>query len=91
MSPKSYKLEHLINESKFTRIEKLVTMQCSGTSRIEQIFLCAEKKDDVQQAPGAKRAIGTAKYVGISLKKVIKDCGGLKDGAKNLEPYGAET
>jgi sulfite oxidase len=25
------------------------------------------------------------------LKKLIKDCGGLKDGAKHLELYGAET
>ena len=27
----------------------------------------------------------------ISLKKVIKDCGSLKDGAKHVELYGAET
>lgn len=36
-------------------------------------------------------AIGTAKWVGVSLKKIIKDCGGLIGGAKHLEFYGAET
>ncbi|KAI4211567.1 MAG: hypothetical protein LQ351_005608 [Letrouitia transgressa] len=90
-NPKSYKLEDLMNESKFPRIEKLVTIQCSGTRRIEQISLYAGQGDEVPQAPWAEGAIGTAKYVGISLKKVIKDCGGLKDGAKHLELYGAET
>lgn len=39
----------------------------------------------------AEGAIGTAEYVGVSLKKVIKACGGLKDGAKHLEFYGADT
>ena len=38
---KSYKLDDLMNESKFSRIEKLVTIQCSGTRRIEQISLYA--------------------------------------------------
>ena len=90
-NPKSYKLEDLMNESKFPRIEKLVTMQCSGTRRIEQISLYAGQGDEVPQAPWAEGAIGTANYVGISLKKVIKDCGGLKDRAKHLELYGAET
>lgn len=43
------------------------------------------------QAPWAEGAIGTARYVGISLKKLIKDCGGLLKPAKHLELYGAET
>jgi hypothetical protein len=47
--------------------------------------------DEVPQAPWAEGAIGTAKHLGISLKKVIKDCGGLINGAKHLEFYGAET
>ena len=42
-------------------------------------------------APRAEGAIGTAKWTGVSLKKVIKYCGGLKDGAKHLELYGADT
>lgn len=36
-------------------------------------------------------AIGTARYVGVSLKKVIKACGGLVGAGKHLELYGAET
>jgi sulfite oxidase len=36
-------------------------------------------------------AIGTARWTGVSLKKVIKACGGLKQGAKHLEFIGAET
>jgi sulfite oxidase len=42
-------------------------------------------------APWAEGAIGTANYVGVSLKKVIKYCGGLVDDAKHLELVGAET
>lgn len=42
-------------------------------------------------APWAEGAIGTAHYVGVSLKKVIKHCGGLLPGAKHLELIGAET
>lgn len=42
-------------------------------------------------APWAEGAIGTANYVGVSLKKVIKYCGGLVDGGKHLELVGAET
>ena len=36
------------------------------------------------QAPWAEGAIGTARYVGISLKKVIKACGGLADGGEAI-------
>ena len=35
--PKSYTLDDLMDESKFPQMEKLVTIQCSGTRRIEQI------------------------------------------------------
>lgn len=90
-NPKSYTLDDLMDESRFPRMEKFVTMQCSGTRRIEQISLYAGQGDEVPQAPWAEGAIGTARYVGISLKKVIKDCGGLINGAKHLEFYGAET
>jgi sulfite oxidase len=89
--PKTYTLDDLMDESKFPRMEKIVTIQCSGTRRIEQISLYAGQGDEVPQAPWAEGAIGTANYVGISLKKVIKDCGGLIDGAKHFELYGAET
>jgi sulfite oxidase len=40
---------------------------------------------------GTSGPIGTARYVGISLKKVIKDCGGLLKPAKHLKLYEAET
>ena len=80
-----------MDESRFPQMEKLVTMQCSGTRRIEQISLYAGQGDEVPQAPWAEGAIGTAHYKGISLKKLIKDCGGLINGAKHLEFYGPDT
>ena len=89
--PRTFTLEKLMDETKFPRMERTVTIQCSGTRRIEQISLYAGQGDEVPQAPWAEGAIGTARYVGISLKKVIKACGGLRDGAKHLELYGAET
>lgn len=42
-------------------------------------------------APWAEGAIGTARWTGVSLKKVIKHCGGLIDGGKHVELYGADT
>ncbi|KAM6487436.1 Oxidoreductase, molybdopterin-binding domain-containing protein [Trichoderma sp. SZMC 28011] len=89
--PREYTLDDLMDESRFPRMEKTITIQCSGTRRIEQILLYPGQGDEVPQAPWAEGAIGTAKYVGISLKKVIKECGGLIDGAKHLEFYGADT
>lgn len=90
-NPKKYTMDDLMDESKFPRIEKTITMQCSGTRRIEQILMYAGQGDEVPQAPWAEGAIGTARYNGISLKNVIKDCGGLIKNAKHLELYGAET
>ncbi|KAK1975730.1 oxidoreductase molybdopterin binding domain-containing protein [Colletotrichum cereale] len=90
-NPRSFTLDDIMDESKFPRMDKTVTMQCSGTRRIEQILKYAGQGDEVPQAPWAEGAIGTARYVGISLKKVIKACGGLVDGAKHLEFYGADT
>ncbi|GFG26092.1 sulfite oxidase, mitochondrial [Aspergillus udagawae] len=89
--PKTYTLDDIKDESRFPRISKTVTMQCSGTRRIEQISLYGGQGDEVPQAPWAEGAIGTARYVGISLKKLIKDCGGLVEPAKHLEFYGADT
>ena len=79
-NPQSFTLDDLMDESRFPRVKKTITMQCSGTRRIEQIL----------KYPG-QGAIGTAEYEGVSLKKVIKACGGLVGGAKHLEFYGAET
>lgn len=89
--PREYTLDDLMDESRFPRMEKTITIQCSGTRRIEQILLYPGQGDEVPQAPWAEGAIGTATYVGISLKKVIKECGGLINGAKHLEFYGADT
>ncbi|KAJ5669695.1 hypothetical protein N7462_010765 [Penicillium macrosclerotiorum] len=89
--PKTYSMDDIMDESRFPRMEKTVTIQCSGTRRIEQIALYGGQGDEVPQAPWAEGAIGTARYVGISLKKLIKDCGGLIKPAKHLELYGAET
>ncbi|KAJ5811779.1 hypothetical protein N7474_008080 [Penicillium riverlandense] len=89
--PQRFTLNDLMDESKFPRMEKTITMQCSGTRRIEQITMYGGQGDEVPQAPWAEGAIGTARYVGISLKKVIKDCGGLISPAKHLEFYGADT
>ena len=36
-------------------------------------------------------AIGTARWTGVSLKKVLKHCGGLKEGAGHLEFMGVDT
>ena len=90
-NPQSFTLQDLQDESQFPRVEKLVTIQCSGTRRIEQIDLYAGEGDEMINAPWAEGAIGTARYVGVSLKKVIKACGGLKPGAKHLELFGADT
>ncbi|KAI2627643.1 molybdopterin binding oxidoreductase [Hypoxylon sp. NC1633] len=89
--PKRLTLTDLQDESRFPRMERLVTVQCSGTRRIEQITLYAGEGDEMINAPWAEGAIGTARYVGISLKKVIKYCGGLVDNAKHLELVGADT
>jgi sulfite oxidase len=88
---KTYTLDDLMDESKFQRMQKTITMQCSGTRRYEQISLYGGQGDEVPQAPWAEGAIGTAQYTGISLKKVIKDCGGLVAPAKHLELYGVDT
>ncbi|KAK1815866.1 hypothetical protein LTR12_009751 [Friedmanniomyces endolithicus] len=89
--PHTFTLDDLMDEARFPRLEKMVTLQCSGTRRIEQINLYAGEGDEMINAPWAEGAIGTANYVGISLKKVIKACGGLVDGGKHLEFYGADT
>lgn len=89
--PKTLTLADLKDQSKFPTISKLVTLQCSGTRRIEQIQEYAGEGDEMINAPWAEGAISTAKWTGVSLKKVIKYCGGLKDGAKHLELYGADS
>ncbi|KAJ9142947.1 Nitrate reductase 1 [Pleurostoma richardsiae] len=90
-NPKRLTLADLQNENFFPRQTNVVTLQCSGTRRIEQIHEYPGDGDELINAPWGEGAIGTAKWTGVSLKKVIKHCGGLKDGAKHLEFYGADT
>ncbi|KAI9170862.1 Sulfite oxidase [Paramyrothecium foliicola] len=89
--PKRLTLADLMDETKFPRQSNVVSLQCSGTRRIEQIHEYPGDGDELINAPWAEGAIGTARWTGVSLKKVIKYCGGLKDGADNLEFYGADT
>ncbi|TVY88008.1 Sulfite oxidase [Lachnellula willkommii] len=92
-TPKRITMAELKNESLFPRQSTTVTIQCSGTRRIEQIHKYPGDGDELINAPWAEGAIGTAKWTGVSLKKVIKYCGGLKDpsAAPHLEFLGADT
>lgn len=84
-------LADLQNEDLFPRTSITVTLQCSGIRRFEQISEYAGEGDEMINAPWAKGAISNAKWTGVSLKKLIKHCGGLKYGAKHIELYGADT
>lgn len=90
-NPKTISFADLQNGSLFPRTSKLVTIQCSGTRRLEQIQEFAGEGDEMINAPWAEGAISTATWTGVSLKRVIKYCGGLKDGAKHIELYGADS
>jgi len=90
-NPRRFTLKDLQDESVFPRQSSVVTIQCSGTRRIEQIREYPGDGDELINAPWGEGAIGTARWTGVSLKKVIKACGGLKPEAKHLEFIGAET
>ncbi|KAK5655065.1 hypothetical protein OQA88_5964 [Cercophora sp. LCS_1] len=90
-NPKTLTLAQLQDESIFPRQSNIVTLQCSGTRRIEQIHGYPGDGDELINAPWGEGAISTARWTGVSLKKVIKYCGGLKDGAENVEFFGADT
>ncbi|CAO2658343.1 Nn.00g060660.m01.CDS01 [Neocucurbitaria sp. VM-36] len=89
--PKKISLKQLQDESIFPRMETTVTLQCSGTRRIEQIHDYPGDGDELINAPWGEGAIGTARYIGVSLKKVIKYCGGYKGDGKHVEFFGADT
>lgn len=90
-NPKKITLEMLKDESIFPRQSTVVSLQCSGTRRIEQISEYPGDGDELINAPWGEGAIGTARWTGVSLKKVIKYCGGLKDNGAHLEFFGADT
>lgn len=50
-SPKRLTLQDLQNESVFPRMSKVVTLQCSGTRRIEQIQEYPGEGDELINAP----------------------------------------
>lgn len=90
-NPRKITLKELQDESIFPRMKTTVTLQCSGTRRIEQIHDYPGDGDELINAPWGEGAIGTARYVGVSLKKVIKYCGGLKEDGRHIEMFGADT
>lgn len=84
-------MKELKDESLFKRQSTTITLQCSGTRRLEQIREYPGDGDELINAPWSEGAIGTARWTGVSLKKVIKYCGGLKEGATDIEFFGADT
>lgn len=88
--PQKFTLKDLQDESKFPQMEMTITIQCAGTRRVEQIAQYPGAGDELINAPWAEGAIGTAKYRGISLKKVLKYCG-IKQEALHIEFFGADT
>jgi len=92
-NPKTLTLADLQNEELFPRQTNVVSLQCSGTRRIEQIQEYPGDGDELINAPWSEGAIGTARWTGVSLKKVIKYCGGLKGDGRDMhcEFFGADT
>ncbi|KAK0721382.1 Oxidoreductase, molybdopterin-binding domain-containing protein [Apiosordaria backusii] len=90
-NPQQLTLAQLQDESLFPRQSNIVTIQCSGTRRIEQIHEYPGDGDELINAPWGEGAISTARWTGVSLKKIIKHCGGLVAPADNIELYGADT
>ena len=91
MAPKRLTLADLQDESVFPRQTNVVSLQCSGTRRLEQIHEYPGDGDELINAPWGEGAIGTARWTGVSLRRVIEHCGGLGEGAKHVELFGADT
>ncbi|KAI9058569.1 sulfite oxidase mitochondrial precursor [Trametes sanguinea] len=91
-TPVKLTMKDLKDASKFPQAEVTVTLQCSGTRRIEQIQEYPGDGDELINAPWGEGAIGTAVYRGVPLKKVLKiACGGILPEAQHLEFIGADT
>ncbi|KAL0961496.1 hypothetical protein HGRIS_006438 [Hohenbuehelia grisea] len=91
-NPVKVAFRDLIDINKYPQEEVTVTLQCSGTRRIEQIKEYPGDGDELINAPWGEGAIGTAVYTGVSLKKLLKiACGGVKPQCKHLEFFGADT
>jgi len=90
--PVNISLKDLKDPHKFPQATVTVTLQCSGTRRIEQIQQYPGDGDELINAPWGEGAIGTAVYRGVPLKKVLKlACGGVLPECKHLEFLGADT
>lgn len=89
--PKKITMKELKDPNIFKQVTMTVTLQCAGTRRLEQIHEYPGAGDELLNAPWAEGAIGTARWTGVSLKKVIKYCGGLKDTGSQVEFFGADT
>ncbi|KAJ3814732.1 molybdopterin binding oxidoreductase [Lentinula aff. lateritia] len=90
--PVKISLKDLKDPEKFPQAEVTVTIQCSGTRRIEQINVYPGDGDELINAPWGEGAIGTAVYRGVPLKKVLKlACGGVLPECEHLEFIGADT
>ncbi|GME33781.1 Sulfite oxidase [Neofusicoccum parvum] len=92
--PQRLTLADLQDATRFPRASMVVTLQCSGTRRAEQIAEYPGDGDELINAPWGEGAIGTARWTGVSLKRVIKHCGGLRGGSDadaHIEFYGADT
>ncbi|KAL0060025.1 hypothetical protein AAF712_013204 [Marasmius tenuissimus] len=90
--PVKISMKDLKDPAKFPQVEMTVTLQCSGTRRIEQIQQYPGEGDELINAPWGEGAIGTAVYKGVPLKKVLKiACGGILPECQHLEFIGADT
>ncbi|KAG7448227.1 molybdopterin binding oxidoreductase [Guyanagaster necrorhizus] len=91
-NPVKLSMKDIKDPSKFPQTEVIVTLQCSGTRRIEQINQYPGDGDELINAPWGEGAIGTAVYRGVPLKKILKKaCGGVLPECQHLEFIGADT
>ncbi|KAL7933846.1 Oxidoreductase, molybdopterin-binding domain-containing protein [Trichoderma chlorosporum] len=84
------RLDGLVNNPQLLTLNDLKN-ESSGMRRVEQIGEYAGEGDEMINALWAEGAIGTAKWTGVSLKKIMKYCGGPKGDVKHLELYGTQT
>lgn len=89
--PMTFTVDDLMDESRFLRMEKTVTLKCPEPHDLVLASLDGGQDQDVSMSSTRERAIGTARYVGISLRQVIEDCGGLIQPAQHFELFGADT
>ncbi|KAF8895573.1 sulfite oxidase mitochondrial precursor [Infundibulicybe gibba] len=89
-NPTKITLAELKDPERFPQAEVTVTLQCSGTRRIEQMMQYPGDGDELINAPWGMT--GTAVYRGVPLKKVLKAaCGGVLPDCNHLEFLGADT